>query len=97
MRDNNDVVDIESYKKAYPLTENQHLTNKTKENSIQTLNRTIWTNNKAFKLGMRNNPDCDYCGEIETMEHLYYGCENFAKNQWLDLSRLLTVVAINHF
>ena len=87
------MVDIENFKRTYLATKNRHLTNKTNENSIQTLNRTIWTNNKAFKSGMRTDPDCQYCDEVETMEHMSYGCENFAKKQWLDLSRFLTTLA----
>ena len=93
IRDGTDVVDIENFKQAYLVTKNRHLANKTKENSIQTLNRTIWTNNKAITSGMRINPDCQYCGEVETMEHMYYGCENFVEKQWLDLSGYLTTLA----
>ena len=61
------------------------------------MNRTIWTNNKEFKSGMRNDPDCQYCGEVETMEHMYYGSENFAENQWLYLSRYLTTLAMSKY
>ena len=93
VRDGKDVVDINNFKKAYLVIKNKHLTNKTKENSIQTLNRTIWTNNKAFKLNM----NCQYCGKIETMEHMHYGCENFEGKQWLDLSRYLTTLARNKY
>ena len=71
VRDGKDVVDVNNFKRAYLVIKNKNLTNKTKENSIQTLNRSIWTNNKAFKYNMRDNPDCQYCGEIETMEHMY--------------------------
>ena len=46
---------------------------------------------------MRDNPNCQYCGEIETMEHMYYGCENFAEKQWLDLSHYLTTQARNKY
>ena len=41
---------------------------------------------------MRNDPDCQYCGEVETMEQMNYGCEKFGKKQWLDLSRYLTTL-----
>ncbi len=42
---------------------------KMRETAFQILNRTIWTNNKAFKSKMRNDPNCERCGLIEMMEH----------------------------
>jgi hypothetical protein len=45
---------------------------KTKETAFQILNRTTWTNNKAQKSGPRGNPNCDYCGKIETIVHLIH-------------------------
>ena len=75
---------------AYRLIKNPLLCSKTKENSFQTLNRTIWTNNKAFKSGMLDDLDCPYYGEIETMEHLYFGCEYYSELQWTDLGKYIT-------
>ena len=90
IKDGKDYVLLPDFINAYRLIKNPLLCSKTKENSFQTLNRTIWTNNKAFKSGMRDDPDCPYCGETETMEHLYFGCENYSELQWTDLGRYIT-------
>jgi hypothetical protein len=54
------------------------------------LNRTVWTNNKAYKSGMAESANCEYCAEIETMEHLIYGCENYSALVWNELSAVAT-------
>jgi hypothetical protein len=54
------------------------------------LNRTVWTNNKAFKSGRRDDPNCDWCEETETMEHLLYGCDNHTSLLWREISTLMT-------
>jgi hypothetical protein len=66
----------ETFNKAYNIIQLSSLPSKTKETSFQILNRTIWTNNKAYKSGARENPDCEYCGQAETMEHLIHDCKN---------------------
>jgi hypothetical protein len=50
----------------------------------------IWTNNKAFKSGSRDNPDCEYCVQVETMEHLKHDCENYSTPLWVELGESLT-------
>jgi len=57
--------------------------------AFQVLNRTVWTNNKAFKSGRQNNPDCNRCGQPETMEHLLYDCEKYSLAIW-DKIQVLT-------
>jgi hypothetical protein len=54
------------------------------------LNRTIWTNKKAFKSAARENPDCEYCGQVETMDHLIHDCENYSTPLWVELGESLT-------
>ena len=44
---------------------------------------------------MRDDPDCLYCGEIETMEHLYFGYEYYSKLQWTDLGKYRTSQVIS--
>ena len=39
---------------------------------------------------MREDPDCPYCAEVETMEHLYFGCEFYSELQWVDLCKYIT-------
>jgi hypothetical protein len=62
----------DTYNNAYNIIRMNSLPSKTKETAFQILNRTTWTNNKAHKSGIRDNPDCDYCGQIETIEHLVH-------------------------
>jgi hypothetical protein len=80
----------ETFNKAYNIIQLSSLPSKTKETSFQILNRTIWTNNKAHKSGARENPDCEYCGQAETMEHLIHDCENYSTLLWLELGESLT-------
>ncbi len=80
----------ETFNKAYNIIQLSSLPSKTKETSFQILNRTIWTNNKAHKSGARENPDCEYCGQAETMEHLIHDCENYSTPLWLELGESLT-------
>ena len=39
---------------------------------------------------MREDPDCPYCAEVETMEHLYFGCELYSELQWIALCKYIT-------
>jgi hypothetical protein len=50
---------IDTFNNAYNIIEMGSLPSKTKETAFQILNRTIWTNNKAYKSGRRDNPNCD--------------------------------------
>jgi hypothetical protein len=62
---------------AYSVLQLPSLTSKTQETAFQILNRTIWTNKKAFKSRMRLDPNCEGCGKVETMEHLLCECEYY--------------------
>jgi hypothetical protein len=81
---------IGTFKNAYQLLRLPTLTSKTRETAFQTLNRTIWTNNKAFKSNMRPDPNCDRCGEVETMEHLLCECQHYSLLLWERLGEVLT-------
>jgi hypothetical protein len=63
---------------------------KTRETAFQVLNRTIWTNNKAFKSKMRNNFDCERCGFTETMEHALCQCLHYSQLLWIRLGEIIT-------
>jgi hypothetical protein len=81
---------METFNKAYNIIQLSSLPSKTKETSFQIINTTIWTNNKAFISRPRENPDCEYCRQIETMEHLTHDCENYSTPPWLELGESLT-------
>ncbi len=51
-----------------------------------TVNRTVWTNNQAFKSG----PLCFSCNETETMEHLLYMGPCYSEILWLEIGQILT-------
>ena len=90
IRDNVAYPTPQIFRNAYAMIRNPMLPSKTKENSFQTLNRTLWTNNKAFKSRIIDSPACPYCGEVETMEHLLLLCDNYSACQWELLSNILT-------
>jgi hypothetical protein len=92
IRDEVYVPDGSTFKDAYKVLQLGMLSSKTKETIFQVLNRTIWTNNKAFKSHMRDSPDCERCGLEETMEHLLYECEHYSSLVWAELGQLLTAV-----
>jgi hypothetical protein len=75
---------------AYGVLNLPSLPSKTKEVAFQILNRTVWTNNKAYKSGLQPTPACEYCGDIETMEHLLYLCPNYSATVWQETSSLFT-------
>jgi len=53
LRNRIDVPSKEEFNSAFLVIKHKYLPLKTKDNSFQTLNRTIWTNNKAFKSGQK--------------------------------------------
>jgi len=63
--------DKDTFQAAYKILDLTDIPSKTKETTFEILNRTIWTNNKAFKSGVTDSPNCERCGETETMEHCF--------------------------
>jgi hypothetical protein len=80
---------------AYKILHMSLLPSKTKETVFQILNRTIWTQNKAFKSGRATDAKCYRCEEIETMEHLLYCCEHYSAKIW-DLTGKSLTLALSH-
>jgi hypothetical protein len=81
---------VHTFNNAYQLLRLPLLTSKTRETAFQVLNRTIWTNNKAYKSRMRNDPNCERCGQIETMEHTLCECLYYAQCLWSRLGEVFT-------
>jgi hypothetical protein len=77
---------------AYNILHLPAITSKTRETAFQILNRTIWTNNKAFKSRMRPDPYCERCKKVETMEHLLCECEYYSEPLWNKLAEGLTML-----
>jgi hypothetical protein len=99
IRDNLAVrVTQRTFNNAYHVLRLPTLTSKTRETAFQILNRTIWTNNKAFRSRMKPTPTCDRCDSTETMEHLLCECENYSIPLWTKLAdswtRLLNYISI---
>jgi hypothetical protein len=86
----------ETFNNAYNIIGLNSLPSKTKETAFQILNRTIWTNNKAYKSGKRENPNCDYCNQPETVEHLIHNCEEYSAELWTELGHSLTAALTAH-
>ncbi len=81
---------------AYKVLHLSLLPSKTKETVFQILNRTIWTQNKAFKSGPAPDAFCYRCEEIETMEHLLYCCEHYSAKIW-DLAGKSLTLALSQY
>ena len=79
-----------TFAQAYKVLDCPFIPSKTKEISFQILNRTLWTSNKAFKSNLRDNPNCDFCGQTETMEHLLHQCEHHSALVWEELGLRIT-------
>jgi len=91
-RDGVYVPDKNTFTDGYKICKLAGLLSKTREVAFDILNRTVWTNNKAYKSGTRDNPDCQLCGDIETMEHLIYLCPHYAEPLWQELADSLTTL-----
>ncbi len=81
---------MQIFNNAFHLLRLPSLTSKTRETAFQILNRTVWTNNKAFKSRMRDNPNCERCGHQETMEHMVCECLYYAQPLWIKLGEVIT-------
>jgi hypothetical protein len=81
---------LQIFNNAFHLLRLSSLTSKTRETAFQILNRTVWTNNKAFKSRMRDNPNCERCGHPETMEHMICECLYYAQPLWIKLGETVT-------
>jgi len=90
IRDNVYRPDRDTFHAAYKILELPDIPSKTKEIAFEVLNRTIWTNNKAFKSDMAPSPNCDRCEATETMEHLLYECEHYSALMWAEYGTALT-------
>jgi hypothetical protein len=80
---------------AYTILRLPLITSKTRETAFQILNRTIWTNNKAYKSRLRADPHCERCKKVETMEHLLCECEYYSEPLWGKLAESLTMLLRN--
>jgi hypothetical protein len=81
---------VQTFNNAFQLLRLPSLTSKTREIAFQVLNRTVWTNNKAFKSRMRNDQKCERCGITETMEHTLCECLYYVQLLWVRLGNVLT-------
>jgi hypothetical protein len=79
-----------TFNNTYHLLQLPTLTSKTRETAFQILNRTDWTNNRAFQSYVRPDPNYGRCSWGETMEHLLCICEYYSELLWNRLGDVLT-------
>jgi len=84
------TVSLDKYMSAYKIIRSPRISSKTKEIAFQILNRTLWTNNKAYKSGKSETNKCPRCDKIETIEHLIADCDNYSYKIWEQLSQIIT-------
>ncbi len=59
-------------------------------NTISQIYEThFWTNNKAFELGRRLNPNCNRCGNLESMEQMLCECDHYSLPLWARVELVL--------
>jgi hypothetical protein len=81
---------IPTFNNTYQLLRLPSLMSKIRETAFQVLNRTMWTNMKAFKSRMRDDPNWELCGHTETMEHLLCECLHYSQLLWICLGEIIT-------
>ena len=89
IRDGIPVPDIETYNQAYQINYKSRFSEYQKALNLSILNRTTWTNSKAFKSGMSEDDKCRKCGETETVEHIFLNCEEYTEKMWEELKEIL--------
>ena len=55
--------------------------------NFETLNRTLWTNKKAYLSNMENDGTCDQ--EEDTEHNMFIGCDRYPLPIWQKLDRIL--------
>ena len=81
-RDSISVPDVETYNQAYVRNYKLSFSEYKKALNLSILNRTTWFNAKAFKSNMREDDNCDKCGQTETIEHIFLDYEGYAESIW---------------
>ena len=69
------VPDIQTYNQSYLRNYKSSFSKYQKALNHSILNRTTWSNAKAFKSNLREGDRCDKCGKSETIEHIFLYCE----------------------
>jgi len=49
---------------------------------LKLIHRNLFPNSRRFKAKLTDSPNCEICGEEETVEHMLFECEN-AKRLWI--------------
>ena len=62
--------------KVYSLAFRTTLEAKLREFQCKILNRIVFTNDKRFRLGIIDSPDCVFCEEeVESIKYLLFSCK----------------------
>ena len=68
------------WKKVYSLAFQTTLDSKIREFQYKILNRIVFTNEKLYRLGIVDSPNCAFChDEVESIEHLLFFCTKSAE------------------
>ena len=68
-------IDKSDWRSLYQMADKCKINVRSKYFQFQLLHRTIMTNRKLYQFNLRDNEECDYCGEVETISHLLYNCK----------------------
>ena len=74
-------IDNSYWRSLYLMADKCKIHIRSKYFQYQILHRTIMTNRKLYQFNLRENENCDHCGQVETISHLLYNC-NYVKQIW---------------
>ena len=72
------IPEKEVYNQAYKKNYKSNFSEYQKALNLSILNRTTWTKSKAFKSGRDDSNKCEKCDQVETVEHLFLDCDEYA-------------------
>jgi len=71
---------VYSLKKVYSLAFQTTLESKIREFQYKILNHIVFANEKLYRLGIVDSPNCAFChDEVESIEHLLFFCTKSAE------------------
>ena len=86
------LITIKEFSSAYTYNMIIPTSTRNKSMNFEILNRTIWTNRKAYLSNMENEGKCDRCGQNEDTEHMFIECDKYPYPIWQHLERILQTV-----
>ena len=72
----NESIQLDTLIKAFKNAKKEKYSPSVYQHFIQSIHRRIVHNKIVHKMGISGTPNCLYCNNVETIEHVYIECEN---------------------